>query len=405
MSSVLHIVQTPLDHLGGPAIYVRELSKRLVNKGIRVGVVVPQSKSDSEAAEFWRLGISVYHVPNGLLPRSFLRAPWIFSVRAHKTIKSILNDYDVVNVHVESTFLQVVLDVFKGKTLVTTVHGFPILEDLKALESNFSFHKLLHLITISPQHLITLVKLVDKSHLTVTLSDQLKRMIMEFFSISSERLITIPNGVDTKLFKPIKPEKAHAITCKLTLHRCGKESINKRILLYLARLEPRKGADILIKALARLHRKDWFLLLVGPVEQPGYVKYLKKLAEKLGIHDKVCITGSVPRNIAPALYSSSYVYVLPSLFEGLPASILEAMACKTPVIASKVGGIPEVVVNGYNGILVEPNSIMGLSEAIGNLLEDTNYRNSLALKAFNTAQLFSWDNIFERYHRILIKES
>jgi len=403
MSSVLHIVQTPLDHIGGPAVYVKELSKRLALKGIKVGIVAPQPRSSSEVKELQKLGITVYHVPNNPLPHSFLRAPWIFSVKAHKIVKSILNEFDIVNVHVESTFLQVTLDTFKEKTLVATVHGFPILEDLEALKSRFSLYKLIHLLAISPQHLATLAKLVDKSHMIITLSNQLKKTIAEFFGVSSERSITIPNGVDTEVFKPVKPEIARAIVHKLVLYRCNKDYVDERVLLYLARLEPIKGVDILVRAVARLNRKDWFLLLVGPVERPEYVKYLKNLAEKLGIREKVCIVGSVPHNVGSFLYSASYVYILPSLFEGLPASILEAMACKTPVIASGVGGIPEVIANGYNGILVEPNSPRRLSEVIENLLEDAKYRDSLALRAYRTAQYFSWDNIAGKYYKALIQ--
>jgi len=73
-------------------------------------------------------------------------------------------------------------------------------------------------------------------------------------------------------------------------------------------------------------------------------------------------------------------------------------------VADMFGGIPEVVVNDYNGILVESNSSKELSEAIESLLEDREYRDSLALRAFKTAQHFSWNNISERYHRTLFEQ-
>ena len=125
MSSVLHIVQTPLDRIGGPAVYIRELSKRLAKKGIEVGIVAPQSQNTKEISELQELGVNIYLVNNSLLPRSFLRAPWIFSLMADKIIKKALK-YEVVNVHVESIFFQVAMGDYRDKRLVTTVHGFPL---------------------------------------------------------------------------------------------------------------------------------------------------------------------------------------------------------------------------------------------------------------------------------------
>jgi glycosyltransferase involved in cell wall biosynthesis len=176
---------------------------------------------------------------------------------------------------------------------------------------------------------------------------------------------------------------------------------NDLILLYLARVEPRKGTDVLVRAVSRLSRRDWFLLMVGSIEQPEYARYVIDLAEKLGVLGKICITGSLPRSMLPALYSASYVYILPSLFEGLPATILEAMSCKTPVIASKVGGVPEVVINGYNGILFNPGSVEELSEAIEYVLASPKARETLATRAYLTSQLYSWKYIAEKYYTML----
>ena len=401
MSSVLHIVQTPLDHVGGPATYVRELSKVLVKRGLKVGIVAPKSKNTKEIRELQGLGIEIYPVDNNPLPASFLRAPWIFSIKAHRTIKNALSEYDVLNIHVESTFLQIVMGDFKDKKLVTTIHGFPLYEDLESLKSNFNIYKILHLTLITPQHISTLSKLINNSDLIIPLSNQLKNTLIELFGIDNKKLVTIPNGVDTGFFRPINPDIARSIVQKLVFRRCGVDIGNDLILLYLARVEPRKGTDVLVRAVSRLSRRDWFLLIVGSIEQPEYVRYVSVLAEKLGVLGKICITGSLPRSMLPALYSASYVYILPSLFEGLPATILEAMSCKTPVIASKVGGVPEVVINGYNGILFSPGSIEELSEAIEYVLESPKTREALATRANLTSQLYSWKYIAEKYYTML----
>jgi len=401
MSSVLHIVQTPLDHLGGPATYVRELSKVLVKRGLKVGIAVPKSKNSKEIRKLRELGIEIYPVNNNPLPASFLRAPWTFSIKAHRTIRNALSEYDVVNIHIESTLLQIVMGDFKDKKLVTTIHGFPLYEDLESLKSSFNIYKILHLALITPQHMLTLSKLINESDLIIPLSNQLKNTLIELFGIDNKKLVTIPNGVDTGFFRPINPDIARSIVQKLVSRRCGVDIGNDLILLYLARVEPRKGTNVLVRALSRLSRRDWFLLIVGSIEQLEYARHVSDLAEKLGVRGKICITGSLPRTMLPALYSASYVYILPSLFEGLPATILEAMSCRTPVIASKVGGVPEVVINGYNGILFSPGSIEELSEAVNYLLDSPRIRETLAAKAYLASQLHSWERIAEKYSAIV----
>jgi glycosyltransferase involved in cell wall biosynthesis len=401
MSSVLHIVQTPLDHLGGPATYIRELSKVLVKRGLKVGIVAPKFKNSKEIRKLRELGIEIYPVDNNPLPASFLRAPWIFSIKAHRKIRNALSEYDVVNIHVESTFLQIVMGDFKDKKLVTTIHGFPLYEDLESLKSNFNIYKILHLMLITPQHILTLSKLINDSDLIIPLSNQLKNTLIELFGIDNKKLVTIPNGVDTGFFRSINPDMARSIVRKLVSRRCGVDIGNDLILLYLARVEPRKGTDVLVRAVSQLSKRDWFLLMAGSIEQPEYVRYVSDLAKKLGVLGKICITGSLPRTMLPALYSASYVYILPSLFEGLPATILEAMSCKTPIIASKVGGVPEVVIDEYNGILFNPGSVEELSKAIEYVLESPKARETLATRAYLTSQLYSWKYIAEKYYTML----
>jgi glycosyltransferase involved in cell wall biosynthesis len=405
MSSVLHIVQTPLDHVGGPATYVRELSKVLVKRGVKVGIVAPKSKNTKEIRELQGLGVEIYPVDNNPLLLPFLRAPWIFSIKAHRTIRDALSEYDVVNVHVESTFLQAVLSEFGKKKLITTIHGFPIHEDFEVLKQGFNFYRLLHFLFVSPQHVITLRKLIEKSNIVIALSNNLRYLVSSVLKINEaggkQIIIRLPNGVDTDLFKPVNIDIARNVVLNLVKRKCGRHIENMHLILYLSRVDPVKRADVLIKALSRLRRKDWFLLLVGYIEQPKYLNYLKALAEKLDISENICFTGSIPHRLTPYFYSASYIYVLPSLFEGLPATVLEAMACKTPVIASKVGGVPEVVINGYNGILFSPGSIEELSEAIEYVLESPKARETLATRAYLTSQLYSWKYIAEKYYTML----
>lgn len=128
-----------------------------------------------------------------------------------------------------------------------------------------------------------------------------------------------------------------------------------------------KGQRELIEAAARLS-EDVHVVLVGKdLEQAGaYERLLRAEAERLGIADRVVFTGY--RSDVGALLQSLDVFVLPSWTEGLPLVVLEAMAAGVPVVATRVGGTPELVADGESGFLVEPRDVDGLAQAIADLL-------------------------------------
>jgi len=102
--------------------------------------------------------------------------------------------------------------------------------------------------------------------------------------------------------------------------------------------------------------------------------------------------GNVSYEKMPYIYSISDVVVLPSLREGTPLVLLEAMACGKPVVATRVGGIPEIVEHGEGGLLVRPKDVEGLSKAILTLLEDPGLREEMGKKARRRAvKEFDWD--------------
>ena len=142
------------------------------------------------------------------------------------------------------------------------------------------------------------------------------------------------------------------------------------MLLLVGRLAPVKGQRELVEALARLTAADAHVVLVGKdIEQGGaYERDLQARAAKLGVRDRVVFAGY--RDDVPGLMAGADVLVLPSHAEGLPLVVLEAMAAARPVVASAVGGTPELVVDGETGILVPPGDVGALATALDALLAD-----------------------------------
>lgn len=140
-------------------------------------------------------------------------------------------------------------------------------------------------------------------------------------------------------------------------------------VLYVGRLRTRKAVAVLLEAFVQVRRKvpAARLVLVGDGEQRAA---LERQKEELGLGEEVRFTGALPREQIVAYYAAADVYCLPSLYEGFPVAILEAMAAALPVVSTTVSGIPEAVFPGRTGELVEPEDVAGLTGALAALLLD-----------------------------------
>jgi glycosyltransferase involved in cell wall biosynthesis len=157
-------------------------------------------------------------------------------------------------------------------------------------------------------------------------------------------------------------------------------------LLYVGRLVPVKGLKYLLQALKQL--LDGGLPVELRLIGDGYQKpYLESLAEEMGITKQVSFLGRVP--FGPELfraYRESHIFVLPSLSEGIPKTLLEAMASGLPIVATRVGGIPDVVKDGETGLLVEPRSPEQIAQAVERLVSDPLLRRRLIRNGYHFAK-------------------
>jgi len=404
--SVLHILQTPLDYVGGPATYVKEISRHLSMKGVRVGIIAPAQPKYSHEVTILR---DKYEVALHFVKTSFLnhliRTPLIYSLKAHRTIGHVLRYYDVINVHVEATLLQSFTSLFDNKKLLLTVHGMYPFEDIETLRYYpLNLHRLIHLMTVSPQHMLSLKKLSPRSKHIMPVSKFLANLLIKHYRIPEEKIVVIPNSVDINAFKPQPFDKSLEVMKRLlVLKNCARLIENEKVILFLGRLEPRKGLHILVKALCKLNDKSWLLIIVGSGNS-RYVKMCLDLANKYDLSDRICFIGKMPRSFLKYLYSSAYVYVLPSMFEGLPGSVLEAMACGSPVIATKVGGLPEVIKQNVTGLLINKPDPAELAETLELILTNENLRRKLSNNGLNfIKRYFSWQANTEKYIKACIR--
>lgn len=192
----------------------------------------------------------------------------------------------------------------------------------------------------------------------------------------------IPNSVDINDYKTPK-------------NRDQKElppaEFKGKIILYVGRLLAMKGVDTLIdsipKILMEANNADFLFIFAGPGDVTQYVEKVKKM----GVERHCLFLGPLSRESTIQLMGAAELVVVPSFLENCPYVVLESMACGTPVVASKVGGIPEIIDNNYNGVLVEPGSTEALAHAILGILTDKSLRNSMSERAKEKIEKnFSW---------------
>lgn len=175
-----------------------------------------------------------------------------------------------------------------------------------------------------------------------------------------------------------------------------KDNIKDWDIISIALLKPVKGISYLIKAIARIN--DLKLIIVGDGPER---RDLESLSSYLGLNDRIFFQGMVDHSLIWDYLQRAKVFVLPSISEGCPRVLMEAMVCGLPIVATEVGGNPEVVVNGVNGFLVPPRDEEALAAAIKLVLKDNDLQKRISKENKEKAKKYSMQIIGERIYNYL----
>lgn len=217
----------------------------------------------------------------------------------------------------------------------------------------------------------------------IAISEATKRDLQRFYGTPGDKITVIYHGVHQR-FQPIDDREV----LKQTQQRYG---IAAPYLLFVSTVQPRKNVARLIEAVAEART------IVGP-QMPHLVlagkrgwltEQIERRAGELGIAGYVHFIGYVPDSDLPALLSGAVAYVAPSLYEGFGMTVLEAQACGTPVLASNVSSLPEVV--GDAGLLVDPYDVGSIRDAIVRLAQDAELRADLRERGLRHAAGWTWE--------------
>ena len=223
---------------------------------------------------------------------------------------------------------------------------------------------------------------VRRAAAVIAVSEFTRRDLIDLYGLPEQKVHAIPNGVDAR-FAP-RPDAVATV--------CERHGLEAPFVLAVGALQGRKNVPRLVRAFAASAPRDHLLAVVGGDrgDRAGVVA----AAVAAGLGDRLRLLGHVGEDALPDLYSAARVLAFPSLYEGFGLPALEAMACGTPVVASRTTGLGEAV--GDAALTVDPTSVEELADALGRALEDEALRARLVAAGSARAAELSWSRTAAR---------
>jgi glycosyltransferase involved in cell wall biosynthesis len=299
-----------------------------------------------------------------------------YSVREHLSIPGKLERLGVQLFHAP----HYVLPVLCRKRAVVTIHDCIHLLFPQYLPNRMAWH----------YARLMMGNAVRRSDLVLTVSEASRNDILRFYpEADPERLQVVPNAIDETLLADPGAEEMARVR--------ERYQIRRRFILYAGNVKPHKNLARLISAFALLKQRgheDLKLLFIG--DDASKYPALRRLVEGARLRQDVRFFGFVPDRTLAALYRMAAVFAFPSLYEGFGLPPLEAMACGTPVVTSRLSSLPEVV--GDAAVLVDPYSPEDIARGLEAVLDDPALAADLVARGLERARLFSWERSVRAIH-------
>jgi len=373
--------------VGGSGVVAAELARCLADRGHRTHVISSDTpfrlRESDGGVRFHRVetpGYPLFREPQYLLA---LANRLVQVARAHRL--DIIHAHYAIP-HAAAAYLarQILaggcgeppLDSARGRPCaprtITTLHG----TDVTILGSDSSYRE-------------TVAFCIDQSDAVTAVSASLRAETKRAMPVTSD-ITVIPNFVDLEVYRR-RPDPALGTRWSAS---------GERLVMHLSNLRPVKQIDAVVRVFAQIRARVPARLLIGG-EGPELGR-AQQLIDELGLRDHVDLVGEAQDVVG--LLSAADLFLLPSLQESFGLSALEAMACGVPVVASNVGGLPEVIADGVNGFLHPPDAVKDMAESAVRLLSDPELHARMAAEGVRVArEKFSADQIVPLYEALYEK--
>lgn len=366
---------------GGMNVYVRQLARALGSAGLAVDIFTREHRPSGQPIAHLAPKVRVIHLPAGEpdtpLENLYAQLPqFLRELRAFQQQHGL--DYQLVHSHYW-------LSGWAGRAFSQAL----------SLPHIVTFHTLSRIKMQSragerePQQRQQVeAELIADAAAIIAFSPHERDAMARLYAADAGRIHLIPCGVDLQTFRPLDREESR--------QRLGLNG--DKVLLYVGRIESLKGVELLVHTVAQLDTcAPVRTLVVGDDNgQDNELARIRRLAETLQVEDAFDFVGRVPQEDLPVYYSAADVCVVPSFYESFGLAALEAMACGTPVVASRVGGIATVVQHGRTGYLKSWRCPEAFANSLEMLISSKSLQHSMGQAARRRAEDLSWDKIAGR---------
>jgi glycogen synthase len=359
------------DPIGGMQNHTAELTRALDRRGIVQTVLTTRPPT---APYFQRLGDHARVIRVGLPLRRFRQ---LYAPQAAIVAPILASRADLVHVHLGED-----LAVLPLGAAVARLHHLPLV-----LTIHTSLRHTLAVGDLRSAVLKTIGGPIERwgehtAEAVLVITPRLYRLLLAD-GVDENRIHLIPPGVNPSLFEgPFEDPFA---------------DIRRPRILFVGRLAPQKGVSTLVAAADLLDDQSAQVLIVGDGPER---KALERESERIGVGDRLHFVGFFAHDRLPAVLAHADLLVLPSLYEELGTVLLEAMQAALPIVASRTGGIPDVIEDGVNGLLVPPGEPKALARAIDHILSDGDLARRLSEGAYERGKDYDWEVLAERILRV-----
>ena len=388
---------------GGMNVYVRELARELGRRGTQVDVFTRWRERDDPRIQSLGENARVIHIPSG--PMGYWPKMDVyehldeFTTKLQEHVAAEGTRYDLIHSHYWLS-----AEVARTLAPLWRIPRIQMFHTLGLVKREVMDED----IDGESDVRVSIEKRAVRESAAVTAASEIEvSELVDLYGADTSKLHIIPCGVDPNVFRPLRQADAREV---LGRDQC------ERIILFVGRIEQIKGIDVLLRALGLLFfrhpelRSDVCLLVVGGALDPGddspeieKIEALRSLVHQHRMEANVSFVGSMDQQRLALFYAAADVCAVPSLTESFGLVALEAMACGTPVVGTRVGGLQTLIEHGQSGLLVPAGDYQALAESIAQVLTDPRLRMHLAHGARERAEHFSWRNVGDRVEALYAK--
>ncbi len=390
--AMLSVHTSPLDSpgrtkdAGGMNVYIRALATELGHRGDTIDIFTRRTNTYTPQIVQIAPNVRVIHINAG--PQTPVHKNSLFSYLPSFVTQIIMfaeseaRNYDVLHTHY---WLSGVAGMQLARRWdIPHVTMFHTLARLKQL-ANPNEQEL-------QQRLEMEQRLIQSVDCVIAATEDERTQMMRYCGATARCIQVIPCGVDLELFVPHERQQVR--------ERFGL-NLYQPVLLFAGRLDPFKGPDILLRAASLMEEDAQIVIVGGALTDDKDVQNLRTLATELGIEQRVRFLGSQPQHALPYLYSAADVTVVPSYHESFGLAAVESLACGTPVVATRAGGLMTVVRNDENGYLV-PRCPGFFAERLDAILRNPEMQARLRAEARHSVLQFSWQSVANQMDEVYI---